>query len=350
MLLEELNYHLPPERIAERPCEPRDACRLLVLERVTGRMEHLFFRDLPRFLRAGDLLVLNSAKVTPARVRATLEDASGTEVELLVTDAGTDAQCRAMLSPSRKVRPGSLLRTRRLGAPIRVVERGEHGFWKLQLMESDGGWRQVLEREGEMPLPPYILKRRAVATDVPEDRAWYQTVFAEREGAIAAPTAGLHFTREMLEGLEGRGVGSTRLFLRVGAGTFLPIRTERVEDHRLLPEEYELDGDCVARIVRAREGRGRVVAVGTTVVRTLEYAALGGGGLRPGTGQTTLMIHPPFSFQVVDGLLTNFHLPRSTLLALVSAFAGTDLVRRAYQEAIQREYRFYSYGDAMLIL
>jgi S-adenosylmethionine:tRNA ribosyltransferase-isomerase len=348
MRTEELDFDLPAELVAERPCEPRDACRLLRLDRAAGAVAHGAFRDLPGALRPGDLLVLNTARVAPARVRARLAEGGGA-AELLLLDAGPGSRCRALASARRRLGAGARLVTEG-GAVARLEERLPSGEWLAALESGEGGWVGVLGREGHMPLPPYILKKRPGKADVPEDREWYQTAFADRDGAVAAPTAGLHFTEGTLAALAARGVGVARMFLRVGPGTFLPVRAERVEDHRLLPEEFEIGADCAEQARRARAAGGRVIAVGTTVVRALEHCARERGEVAAFSGQTGLLISPPFEFRAVDGMLTNFHLPRSTLLALVFAFGGTVAVRAAYAEAVRARYRFYSYGDAMLLL
>lgn len=348
MRLEELEFDLPSRLIAAHPCEPRDGSRLLHVERGGGRIAHARFRDLGALLRPGDLLVVNTARVTAARVRAR-QKPEGTPVELLVLDAGTGRVCRALAGSRRPLKAGARLRSEG-GAAILVEARRSDGSWGVLLEEREGGWIGLLAREGRMPLPPYILKKRAERSDAPEDRARYQTVFADREGAVAAPTAGLHFSEGMLTELAERGIGIARLFLRVGPGTFLPVRSARVEEHRLMAEEFEIGADCAEMVRKARASGGRVVAVGTTVVRALEHCARERGEVTPCSGATDLLICPPFSFRVVDGLLTNFHLPRSTLLALVYALGGAARVRAAYVEAVREGYRFYSYGDAMLLL
>ena len=350
MKIEELDFDLPEELIAERPSEPRDACRLMVVHRGTGLIEHHSFLDLSTFLKRDDLLVLNSARVTPARMFATLDGDSKRELELLLVDAGETAKCRAMFLGSGRMADGTVLTASRTGELIRVGAKANDGLRELELISGRVGWRKLLEIEGHMPLPPYILKRRASHSDQPEDRVWYQTIFADRDGAIAAPTAGLHFSAGMLAALEKDGVNVAQIFLKVGIGTFQPVRTATVEEHQLVPEEYEVGADAALKIAEARARRGRVVAVGTTAVRTLEFCAAGDGVVRAGSGSTGLMIAPPYRFRVTDVLLTNFHLPKSTLLALVYAFAGMDLLRRAYAEAVREKYRFFSYGDAMLIL
>lgn len=350
MRLDELDYDLPPDLIADRPSEPREGCRLMVVDRKTGAIEHRVFTDLPGWLNAGDLLVLNRARVSPARMFVHRPEHAAERIEILVVDGGVSWQCRALIRPSRKVRSGSVMRSAGGEVAIRAGERDAEGFWPLELEDPSRNWQQVLEDEGHVPLPPYILKRRADHSDRPEDRVWYQTAFADQEGAVAAPTAGLHFTEGMLQQVRERGVKIERLFLKVGPATFLPVRTETVEAHPMGSEEYEVNEATVARVAAARRRKGRVIAVGTTVVRTLESVADPDGRLRAGRGSTRLLIAPPFEFRVTDALITNFHLPRSTLLALVYALAGARLIRQAYAEAIARRYRFYSYGDAMLIL
>lgn len=344
----ELDFELPPDLVAERPCEPRDACRLLRLERREGGVSHARFSDLGSLLRPGDLLVLNSARVVPARIRARHVEGEA-PAELLLLDAGPGSECHALANSRRRLVSGVRLVTEG-GAAVRLGDRVPGGEWQAFVEGAEGGWAAVVAREGHMPLPPYILKRRAEGSDLPEDREWYQTTFADRDGAVAAPTAGLHFSSRMLGELGGCGIGIARIFLRVGPGTFLPVRVDRVEDHRLLAEEFEIGPECAAMVRRTRASGGRIIAVGTTVVRALEHCARECGEVVAVAGATDLLISPPFEFRVVDGLLTNFHLPRSTLLALVYAFGGATEVRAAYAEAVRERYRFYSYGDAMLLL
>ncbi len=344
MHISELDFALPKELIADKPVEPRESCRLLVVHRGEGRLEHRIFTDLKGYLRPGDLLVMNSARVTPARLFAR---AGGGVFELLLIDAGDSEVAHALVSPSRKLSPGMELITEQGAIRIRVHARSGDGQWEVIIDSPGMTWREVLAGEGRMPLPPYILKRREGKSDLPEDRLWYQTEFADREGAIAAPTAGLHFSQKMLSELRHQGVEQATLYLKVGMGTFLPVRTQTLEEHVLLPEEYDI-GEKTAERITTR--KGRLFAVGTTAVRTLEYVHSRSGTIVPGTGMTNLMISPPYSFGVVDALITNFHLPKSTLLALVQAFGGVDLMRHAYAEAVREGYRFFSYGDAMLIL
>jgi len=349
MRIEELDYVLPPGLIADRPAEPRETCRLMVVHREKGEIEHRQFTDLHSYLTNGDLLALNSARVTPARLFAHVDGDSTKPLEILVIDASASSRCHALVYPSRKVQPGFSLISLKTETSIRVMGIDD-GQWQLELEKSAAGWRDLLEWEGHMPLPPYILKRRPSRSDQPEDRVWYQTTYADRDGAIAAPTAGLHFSKDMLEHVEKDGIDIARIFLKVGIGTFQPIHAKTVEKHLLAPEEYEVSNEAAGKINATRLRRKRVIAVGTTVVRTLEFCASEDGTIKPGTGATRLLIMPSHSFRGVDGLITNFHLPRTTLLALVYAFGGTELIRHAYATAIKERYRFFSYGDAMLIL
>jgi S-adenosylmethionine:tRNA ribosyltransferase-isomerase len=349
MKTSELDFDLPDRLIAERPVEPRDASRLLVVDRKTGAIEHRFFKDLPSYLEPGDLLVLNRAKVVPARCPAVV-DGQKRIVEILVLNAGGGHDCQAMLKPSKKVRNGSCLKVRKTGAAFTAQRMTRSDYWSLRLVDRQLSWNKLLELEGEMPLPPYILKKRGQNSALAQDPQWYQTVFADREGAIAAPTAGLHFSKELLGQIQNRGIGIASVFLKVGLGTFKPIKTEEVRDHPMHEEEYEIDSIAEEKIDAARRLKKRVVAVGTTVVRTLESNVELHGKIKASVGNTKLMILPPYSFRGVDALITNFHLPRSTLLGLVYAFGGIELVRKAYGEAIREHYRFFSYGDAMLIL
>ena len=330
MLTSDLDYELPEALIAQSPAEPRDASRLMVLDAAAGTIEHRTFRELPLFLRPGDALVLNETKVLPARLKA--RKPTGGEVELLfLRDLGPDRNnaWEVLARPAKRLKPG--LRLMAGGAKLNLVENLGEGRWSVSASDVPG----LLERHGRMPLPPYI---EATA----EAEARYQTVYAREPGSAAAPTAGFHFTEEVLRGSERTGAAVARVTLHVGTGTFLPVRTERLEDHRMHAERYKVP-EGAARVV---EGAGRVVAAGTTVARTLETWA--GTGER--SGESRLFVYPGYRWWVVDALLTNFHLPRSTLLAMVMSFGGRDLVRGAYRVAVEERYRFYSFGDAMLIL
>ena len=356
MQLSDFQYALPSGLIAQRPLPERDASRLLLLDRETGAVAHRSFRDLPALLRPGDLLVLNDTRVLPARLYGATP--RGGRVEMLLLEEAEATAWWAWVKPGRRARVGAAFSLPG-GLTIRVRERGREG---RILLGFDGplSVREVLERHGCTPLPPYIKRlapKGAWADPLPavahegdlEDRKRYQTIYAREEGAIAAPTAGLHFTDAVLEEVRARGVEVASLTLHVGVGTFTPVRAEEVERHRMEAERYRLP-EATARAVKEARGRGgRVVAVGTTTVRALESAADEEGAPRAGAGQASAFITPGYRFRVVDGLLTNFHLPGSTLLILVSAFAGRERVLAAYREAIAARYRFYSYGDAMLI-
>jgi S-adenosylmethionine:tRNA ribosyltransferase-isomerase len=336
--LDQFDYDLPVELIAQEPLPERDASRLLVLPRERGEVQHRSVRELPTLLRAGDVLVVNDARVIPARVRGR-KAGTGGKVELLLVEALGGPDWFALAQSSKPLRAGTVVEAH--GARLEVVEvRGEGELVVRLPAEGDALWR-YLDEAGEMPLPPYI-ERPARA----EDRERYQTIFARERGAVAAPTAGLHFTPRLLEDLRGAGVGIARVTLHVGPGTFLPVRVRRVEDHRMHRERYHVPPETAEAVSAAR---GRVIAVGTTALRTLE-AAHDGAAVRAGPGSTDLFITPGYRFRAAQGLFTNFHLPRSTLLMLVSALAGLPRIQGAYAEAVARGYRFFSYGDAMLIV
>jgi len=341
MRTSDFDYHLPEDLVAQEP-GPRGASRMLVLDRATGIVDHRAVRDLPELLRAGDLLVLNDTRVMAARVEARRH--TGRRFELLMLEPEPGGQrWQALVRPSARVRAGEPLALPDGGEAVPLEALGE-GRWTLELRPALDPER--LDRIGSVPLPPYIRR-----DPTERDRERYQTVYAARPGAVAAPTAGLHFTPGVLDALRGRGVQTARLTLHVGIGTFRPVSAELVRDHVMHAERYEIPPETAAAVAAAhREGR-RVVAVGTTSVRALEGSAAASGGLvRPGWASTDLFITPGYGFRVVGALLTNFHLPRSTLLMLVSAFAGREPVLAAYRAAVERRYRFFSYGDAMLIL
>lgn len=344
MDLDAFDYALPPEAIAQTPAPDRDAARLLVIDRRRGAWADHVFADLPVLLRPGDCLVVNNSRVIPARVLA--RDAGGRRVELLFAEPVGDGRWRALTRPGRRTRPGVRLTVGEpAAAELRVVGVEAGG---LRLVERvDGTIYDLLDRHGQVPLPPYI--RRFTAPD-PADAERYQTVYARPPGSVAAPTAGLHFTTGLLERLRGRGVEIHELTLHVGPGTFRPITAARVEAHTLPAERAVVPAAVAEAVNRARAEGRRVIAVGTTTTRALESAAGPDGRVRPLDGPAGLYITPGYRFRVVDALITNFHLPRSTLIMLVAAFAGYDLTMRAYREAIGEGYRFYSYGDAMAIL
>lgn len=339
MQLSEFDFPFDPSLIAAYPCLPRDQARLLVLRPLDCSFVHRHVGELGELLHPGDLLVVNDTKVLAARV-AGRKRPSGAEVDILfVKDLG-DEIWEVLIKGT--FHPGQIIEMGAEALAV-VVERGTSRT--TVRVESPTPLSEWLRRYGRMPLPPY-LKR--APTD--QDREWYQTLFAQHEGAIAAPTAGLHFTPELLVRLEQRGVSLTTVTLHVGTGTFKPVTVNQIEDHRMGAEWVEIRSEAVRAIEQARAGRGRIIAVGTTVVRALETAARADGQIRPYRGETEMFVTPGFQFKVVDALLTNFHLPRTTLLMLVSALAGTECLRQAYAEAVRERYRFYSYGDAMLIL
>ncbi len=341
-----LDFDLPEELIAQAPVEPRDASRLLHLPAGGGAPRHLRFSDLPGLLREGDLLVLNDSRVIPARLLGTKESGGTVEVLLVEPDPGAvpggPASWVAMAQASKPIRTGARLSFGDLRAEVTAV-RGE-GFYGVRFDRDDAALLAALDRVGRLPLPPYIRRE-----DLPADRARYQTVVAREPGSVAAPTAGLHFTPGLLERVRAAGVEVATVTLHVGPGTFLPVRASRLEDHRMHAERYEVGEAAAGAFERARSRGGRVVAVGTTAVRTLE-SAWEDGRLRTGPGRTEIFIRPGHAFRAVDGLATNFHLPRSTLLALACAFGGTERVLAAYREAVALRYRFFSYGDAMVMI
>ncbi len=352
----EFDYNLPEELIAQAPAPQRDESRLLVLHRPTGLIEHRVFRDILNYLRPGDLLVLNDSRVIPARLRG-YTTKSGAKMEILLLEELERNLWRALVRPAKRARPGTkitLTDSAGLEVTAQVVARQEAGQCHVQFIDVTN-IVNVLDRLGDVPLPPYI--RRARTKSLPDDRSRYQTVYARVPGSVAAPTAGFHLTETLLAQIKGKGVQVLFVTLHIGLGTFAPVRATEVKAHQMHEERYELSAETAAAINEAKKAGRRVIAVGTSTVRVLESVACEtGGALVAGTGRTSLFIYPPFTFKIVDGLVTNFHLPRSTLLMLVSAFAapgqmaGRDIILRAYQEAIKLRYRFYSYGDAMLIL
>ena len=334
MRLDELDYDLPERLIAQHPIEPRDASRLMVVDRAAGTIQHHTFRDILELLSPGDLLVVNDSRVLPARLHGHKEATGGRVEALLLRDRG-DGGWQALLRPGRRLREGHVLVFGDLRATCEA--RPADGVWTLRFDDAEA-LRPYLHQAGEMPLPPYIHARL-------EDPDRYQTVYADQEGSAAAPTAGLHFTPALLDQLGARGVGRAAVTLHVGLDTFRPVQTDVVEEHPMHTEAWVVPQATAAAIAATKAAGQRVVAVGTTSVRALETSAG-----RTGAGWTRLFITPGYEFRVVDMMLTNFHLPRTTLFALVSAIAGQDLIRRAYAEAIDAEYRLLSFGDAMLIV
>ncbi len=343
------DFHLPPAQIAQRPASDRESARLLVLERATGRVgAHTSVHDLPDFFRRGDLLVVNDTKVFPARLLGRRDPSGGAVECLLVRRVGED-RWEALVHPGQKLHPGARVVFDGDGPALRgeVLEQHFHGrrtmrLWSDETADVDG----VVDRIGHVPLPPYIHR-----PDDESDRERYQTVFARERGSIAAPTAGLHMTPGLLQRLSAEGVARAAVTLHVGYGTFKPVRVDQVEEHRVDPEPFEISPAAASAINGALDDGRRVVSVGTTTTRAVETAASAGGGrVVAGSALSELFIHPGYQFRVLGGLLTNFHLPKSSLLMLVCAFAGREAVLEAYREAVALGYRFYSYGDAMLIL
>jgi S-adenosylmethionine:tRNA ribosyltransferase-isomerase len=347
--LSEFDYELPEERIAQSPAEPRDAARLFVHHIAADRSEHREVRDLAALLAPGDLLVLNDTRVLPARLLG--RRASGGKLELLLLQPQAGLW-RALVRPAGRMRAGERVELEQGALRARLVRRLEGPEWEVEIeLAADGASvEELLERHGRMPLPPYIRRAAGDASLAARDRERYQTVYARERGAVAAPTAGLHFTPELLAALEARGIERTQVTLHVGLGTFQPVTAENVEEHVMHSERFVLPESAERAVRAARERSGRVVAVGTTSVRVLESCASGGGLVRAGKGETRIFLKPGDKLQATDALLTNFHLPRSTLLMLVSAIAGRERILRLYAEALAREYRFFSYGDAMLLL
>jgi S-adenosylmethionine:tRNA ribosyltransferase-isomerase len=333
----DFSYELPSDLIAQHPSGERGDSRLLCLEGPSGRLSDRMFADLPALLQPGDLLVFNDTRVMPARLYGRKE--SGGRVEILIERVLESNRGLAHVKASKSPKPGSRLQVGD-SAELEVVGRRDDLF---ELLLSDGDLTDLMAREGHMPLPPYIAR-----ADEAFDRERYQTVYGQRLGAVAAPTAGLHFDKTMLDRLAKLGVESARVTLHVGAGTFQPVRVEDLDRHVMHSEYVEVDAEVCARVRETRERGGRIVAVGTTSVRSLESAAAD-GELKPFQGDTRLFIRPGYHFQCVDVLLTNFHLPESTLLMLVSAFAGYEQVMAAYRHAVAERYRFFSYGDAMFL-
>lgn len=339
MLRSDFHFDLPPELIAQQPPAERGDSRLLALDGTDGRLQDARFDDLPGFLRAGDLLVFNDTRVIPARLHG-IKAGSGGRVEVLVERILDARRVLAHLRASKSPKPGTRLWLEQaVGAVVlgRAGELYELGFEDARPVPA------ILDAHGHIPLPPYIDR-----PDAPADAERYQTVYARAPGAVAAPTAGLHFTPAMLERLAAAGIGRTFVTLHVGAGTFQPVRTEHISEHRMHAESVEVSAGTVAAVAAARARGARVIAVGTTAVRSLESAAAG-GELRPFAGDTDIFITPGYRFRVVDALVTNFHLPESTLLMLVSALAGHAQVMAAYRHAVAARYRFFSYGDAMFV-
>jgi S-adenosylmethionine:tRNA ribosyltransferase-isomerase len=361
VLVDEFQYDLPPELIAQRPLEERDASRMMLLDREKQTFEDRRFRDLPYILDAGDVLVFNNTKVFPARLLGRRRGARAqkigknnparreylsAEIELFLARPEGNDTWQALVRPGRKIRTGEVLVFGDEELEAEVLGRGEYGLRRVRLRAQEGTVDHAIDRLGHVPLPPYIHRQ-----DEASDRNTYQTIYATTRGAIAAPTAGFHFSERVVRELRARGILTCEITLHVGLGTFRPIHTKHPEEHKMDAERFEVSESAASTVNRALDEGRQVIAVGSTSVRTLEHVALENGGkLVPCRGETSLFILPGYQFRVTRGLLTNFHLPKSTLLMLVAAFAGKDLVLKAYRHAVEQRYRFYSYGDCMLVL
>ncbi len=337
----EFFYDLPQELIAQHPVEPRDSSRLLVLNRSSGETEHRIFRDVIEYMKPGDCLILNNTKVLPARLYGRRTD-TGAVVEFLLLSRKSEKIWEVITGPSKKAREGHsfVFGSGELKAVIKEVLPDGN---RIAEFDYKGSFYDVIDRIGEMPLPHYITEKL-------EDKDRYQTVYAKENGSAAAPTAGLHFTPDLLKKISEKGIGIGYVTLHVGLGTFRPVKAENIEDHHMHSEHYVLPGETAELINRTKQNGGRVFAVGTTCTRTLESVASFKGGICEDEGDTSIFIYPGYTFKCIDCLITNFHLPESTLIMLVSAFAGYDNTMNAYREAVDMKYRFFSFGDAMLIV
>lgn len=341
MKTSDFDYHLPEELIAQTPMEPRDHSRLLVYNRADQGMQHLHFYDLPRFLRKGDVLVINETKVIPARLLGEKED-TGVPVELLLLKRLERDVWEALVRPGRRLKPGAICTFGGGLLKAEIIETAEDGGRKVRF-HYNGVFEEILDQLGQMPLPPYIHEKL-------QDQTRYQTVYAREEGSAAAPTAGLHFTPELMERIRSMGVEIVPVVLHVGLGTFRPVKVEDVSQHHMHVEHYEVSPEAARRINQARANGGRCICVGTTSVRTLETVTGEDGLVKAQSGDTGIFIMPGYTFHATDALITNFHLPQSTLLMLISALMGREEALRVYEEAVRQRYRFFSFGDAMLIL
>lgn len=341
MKTSDFNYDLPQELIAQDPLEDRSSSRLMHLSMEDGSVEHCHFKDILKYLKKGDCLVVNDTKVIPARLYGHKED-TGAVIEILLLKRKENDIWECLVKPGKKARPGAKITFGNgilTGEIIDVVEEGN----RLIQFHYEGIFEEILDQLGEMPLPPYITHKL-------KDKNRYQTVYAKNEGSAAAPTAGLHFTKELLEQVEEMGIRIAHVTLHVGLGTFRPVKVDDVENHHMHSEFYIVEEDQAEIINQTKKNGGRVISVGTTSCRTLESASGEDGILRAGSGWTEIFIYPGYKFKMIDGLITNFHLPESTLLMLVSALAGKEYIMHAYEEAVKERYRFFSFGDAMLIL
>ncbi|WP_102026905.1 tRNA preQ1(34) S-adenosylmethionine ribosyltransferase-isomerase QueA [Salirhabdus sp. Marseille-P4669] len=342
MKVEDFDFNLPEKLIAQTPLKDRSSSRLMVLNREEGTIQHETFRSVKEFLKPGDCLVLNNTKVLPARVFGIKKD-TGAKVEVLLLHQQEEDEWEVLVKPARKVKIGTEIDFGEGLLTATCTGEKDHGG-RILKFRYDGIFYEILSQLGEMPLPPYIKEQL-------EDKDRYQTVYAKEEGSAAAPTAGLHFTTDLLQEIEEMGVHIAYITLHVGLGTFRPVSVESIENHEMHAEFYHVDEDTAALLNQVRSNGGRIITVGTTSTRTLETIARDyNGKFMQASGWTDIFIYPPYEFKAIDGLITNFHLPKSTLIMLISAFAGRAIVLRAYNEAVEKEYRFFSFGDAMLIL
>ena len=340
MTTKDFYYDLPPELIAQHPLKDRAGSRLLVLDKETGKIEHKNFRNIIEYLNPGDCLVMNNTRVIPARLYGVKEDTGG-KIEFLLLKRIDLNTWNVILKPGKRARTGARFVFGDGLLKAEVIEVRPDGN-RIVRFEYDGVWEELLDKLGEMPLPPYIKEKL-------EDKERYQTVYSKIEGSAAAPTAGLHFTNDLLEDIKDMGVKTAYLTLHVGLGTFRPVSVENVEEHVMHTEHYEVSQEAADIINETRKSGGRIIAVGTTSVRTLETVAEDNGTMKAEIGDTSIFIYPGYKFKVTDSIITNFHLPESTLLMLVSAFAGKENIFEAYEQAVKEKYRFFSFGDAMLL-
>lgn len=340
MDLKDFNYDLPEELIAQDPLEDRSSSRLMVLHKDTGSIEHKIFRDIIDYLNPGDCLVINDTKVIPARLMGIKED-TGAAIEVLLLKRNADDVWECLVKPGKKARIGARIvfgEGLLVGEIVDVIEDGN----RMIKFHYEGIFEEILDKLGQMPLPPYITHKL-------QDKNRYQTVYARNEGSAAAPTAGLHFTKELLEKIKEKGVNVVSITLHVGLGTFRPVKVDKIEEHHMHTETFNISKEAADTINRTRAAGGRVIAVGTTSCRTLESAAADDGTIPARSGDTDIFIYPGYKFKAIDCLITNFHLPESTLIMLVSALAGRDNIMNAYETAVKERYRFFSFGDAMFI-
>jgi len=338
--LSQFDYYLPEDLIAQEPVPHRDQSRLMVVKRDISEIEHRHFQDIVDYLKPGDTLVINESKVIPARLQGKRE-ATGASIEVLLLSPLDSNRWEVLVRPGRKARTGERIIFHRDLSALILGHTPAGG--RIVEFDFSGSWQDILERVGSMPLPPYIKKQ-------PEDPSRYQTVYASKPGSVAAPTAGLHFTGELLKAIREKGVSVVPLLLHVGLGTFRPVQVENIEEHHMHAEYYEIPERTAAAIEAAKQRGGRIIAVGTTTTRCLESAAGTYGCIKPCSGWTDIFIYPGYTFKAIDGLVTNFHLPRSTLIMMVAAFAGREKILEAYRMAVEMRYRFFSFGDAMLII